>query len=216
MADGKRVYRSSLRAEQARRTRALVVDAAATCFLRSGYAGATMKEIAAEAGVALQTVFAQGGKSALLLAVVDRAVAGDDDDRPVLERDPLRELLEIRDRAPKLALLRDLTLAWQPVAAPVLRVFRDAAATDPEVAAAWTEYEDRRYRDLTRLVASFAHLLRDGLRVERATDVLWAVASTETADNLVVARGWTTEAYADWFADTVDRLLLRVENGPRG
>jgi hypothetical protein len=42
-----------------------------------------MKDIAAEAGVSVQTVFSQGGKAALLLACVDRAVVGDDEEVPL-------------------------------------------------------------------------------------------------------------------------------------
>src|SRR3954468_545429 len=99
MAEGKRVYHSPLRAEQARRTRAAVLDAAGRCFLRSGYAATTMKDVAAEAGGPAQTVFGQGGKASLLLACVDRAVVGDDDDVPFRQRDLFVRVVETPDRA---------------------------------------------------------------------------------------------------------------------
>src|SRR5919199_1109952 len=98
---GKRVYNSPLRAEQAQRTRAAVLDAAARCFLDKGYAATTMKDIAETAGVSAQTVFAQGSKSALLLACVDRAVVGDDAAVPLAQREQFLRLVDSPDLADK-------------------------------------------------------------------------------------------------------------------
>jgi AcrR family transcriptional regulator len=208
VVDTKRPYRSVLRAEQASRTRGIVIAAAAACFLRDGYAATTMKGIAAEAGVSLQTVFAQGSKASLLLAVVDRGVAGDDGDEAVVDREPIRAFLAAREKSEKLAATRELVLRFLPPSEAPLRVFRDAAAVDPELAAAWAEYERRRYSDSLVLVGSMAHLLRAGLTVEKATDVYWAVLTTETARNLRHVRGWSLDEYADWVVDTIERLLL--------
>jgi AcrR family transcriptional regulator len=203
-----RSYRSTLRAEQARRTRGIVIDAAEVCFLAHGYAATTMKEIAAEAGVSLQTVFAQGSKAALLLAVVDRGVAGDDADEAILQREPIRAFMEARDKAELLAALRVLVLRFLPPSEAPLRVFKDAAGGDPELAAAWAEYERRRYTDALAMIGSMAHLLRDDLTVEQATDIYWATLTVETARNFRAVRGWSIDRYADWLVDAVDRLLL--------
>src|SRR5919205_3682589 len=108
MSNRKRVYNSPLRAEQAQRTRAAVLDAAGRCFLDKGYAATTMKDVAAQAGVSVQTVFGQGSKAALLLACVDRAVVGDDEEVPLARREPFVRLLDSPDRAEKLAALGDL------------------------------------------------------------------------------------------------------------
>ena len=75
------------RAERARRTRRRIVDAATALFLERGYAGATMRAIAAAAGVALPTVeLGFGTKATLLKAAIDVAIAGDDEPVPVLDR----------------------------------------------------------------------------------------------------------------------------------
>src|SRR5918997_4719993 len=103
MTAGKRAYRSPLRAEQARRTRGVVLDAAGRCFLDRGYAATTMKDVAAAAGVSVQTVFGQGSKAALLLGCVDRAVVGDDESTPLAAREPFVRFLEAPDLAGKLA-----------------------------------------------------------------------------------------------------------------
>src|SRR3954471_13373825 len=107
MSDRKRVYNSPLRAEQAQRTRTAVLDAAGRCFLRAGYAATTMKDVAAEAGVSVQTVFGQGSKASLLLACVDRAVVGDDEEVPFRQRDLFVRVVDGPDRAGKLAAARE-------------------------------------------------------------------------------------------------------------
>src|SRR3954470_10554043 len=119
MTEGKRVYRSALRAEQAHRTRAAVLDAATRCFLEKGYAATTMKDVAARAGVSVQTVFGQGTKAALLLACVDRAVVGDDEESPLAQRELFVRPIEARDRAGKLAALRDLAAHFIPRSVPM-------------------------------------------------------------------------------------------------
>lgn len=54
------------------RTRAAVMDAARTLFLRQGYAGTTMEEIAAEAGLTKRTVYNNyGDKDALFVQIVE-------------------------------------------------------------------------------------------------------------------------------------------------
>jgi TetR/AcrR family transcriptional regulator, mexJK operon transcriptional repressor len=58
------------------RTRAAVVDAARTLFLRKGYAGTTMEDIAAAAGLTKRTVYNNyGGKDALFTQIVADVIA---------------------------------------------------------------------------------------------------------------------------------------------
>jgi AcrR family transcriptional regulator len=208
VTSGKRVYRSPLRAEQAQRTRAAVLDGAGRCFLRDGYAATTMKDVAAEAGVSVQTVFGQGGKAALLLACVDRAVVGDDEEVPFRQRDLFQRVLEAPERSDKLDAAREMARTYVPMTIPMIRVFADAAAGDAEIAQAWAEYERRRLQDGRVLVGAFAPWLRAGLDVDRATEIFWGVFSHAPVVNLVHHRGWTVEEYADFLVDAVDRLLL--------
>ncbi len=209
MSEGKRVYRSDLRQEQARRTRAQVLDAATRCFVERGYAATTMRDVAAAAGVSVPTVFAQGGKAALLLACVDRALVGTDEDRAVRELGPFAELLAAPDRAGRLAALRRLAREAAPGSRPMQDVFADAAAADPDVRASYEEYERRRRADTEAVLGVFASDLRADLDRETATDVAWSVFSPSTQSRLMVGCGWPVERYADWVADAFARLLLR-------
>src|SRR5271163_4337566 len=80
-------YRSLLRTEQAAATRRLVLDAATRLFVERGYAATSIDAIAEAAGVGRSTVFAAaGGKSWLLKTAYDRAIVGDDEPVPLLQR----------------------------------------------------------------------------------------------------------------------------------
>ena len=54
----KRRYDATRRREQARENHRRIVDAATGLFAARGYAGTSMTEVAAAAGVAVQTVYA--------------------------------------------------------------------------------------------------------------------------------------------------------------
>src|SRR5579871_428330 len=58
-----RTYRSPLREKATRRTREAVVEGAGEVFVEVGYAGATIEQIAARAGVSRPTVFGVGSKA---------------------------------------------------------------------------------------------------------------------------------------------------------
>jgi AcrR family transcriptional regulator len=206
--EGKRVYNSPLRAEQAQRTRAAVLDAATRCFLDNGYAATTMKDVAAEAGVSVQTVFGQGSKASLLLACVDRAVVGDDEQAPLAQRELFVRLVEAPDRTGKLSALRELVLRYVPRTVPMIQAFAAAAAGDGEIAEAWAEYERRRFADQRVMIGSFEPWLRRGLDADRAAEISWGLFTHEPVGNLMGVRGWSLEEYADFLVDAVDRLLL--------
>ncbi len=125
-----------------------------------------MKDIAAEAGVSVESVYARGSKASLLLACVDRALAGDDADVPLIERDDLRALLNASTVEERLATIRAAAAARLPALAPVHDAFRGAAATDPKLA-----------EDCTRIMAGFAGHLRPGLSIAAATDIFWMLVA---------------------------------------
>src|SRR5215470_10462036 len=83
----KRTYNSARRREQAAATRRQILEAAQRLFLKQGYAATTMAAIAAEAGVALKTVYlAFETKNGLLRALWHVTLRGDDGDVPVAEQ----------------------------------------------------------------------------------------------------------------------------------
>src|SRR3954471_10829461 len=93
-----RRYNSPRRREQAAATRREILEAAQRLFERDGYAATTMAAIAAEAGVALKTVYlAFESKSGGLRALWNMLLRGDTGDAPVSERAWYREVLDEPD-----------------------------------------------------------------------------------------------------------------------
>ena len=93
----RRVYRSTLRAEQAGETRRRLLTAAGSCFAERGYAGTSLKAIAQRAGVSVETVQLNGPKSELLLAAYEQLFIGEEGRRSLLERESVQPLLEMTD-----------------------------------------------------------------------------------------------------------------------
>src|SRR5262245_63012075 len=86
------------RAEQVRATRQKVLGAARDLFLRRGYHGTTVEAIAKRARVSPQTVYnVIGGKAAVLKAVYDVALAGDDEPVPMGRRPAYADLAAAPD-----------------------------------------------------------------------------------------------------------------------
>src|ERR1051325_9451967 len=70
----KRTYNSADRKRRAEHTRERILDAARTLIARKGFAEATFESIAAQAGVAVPTVYAAfGSKSGIMQALISRA-----------------------------------------------------------------------------------------------------------------------------------------------
>ena len=67
MSSPSRRYRSTRREEQTAQTRRDIIAAAGVLFRERGYAGTSMPEIAAEAGVAVETIYRAFGSKAGLL-----------------------------------------------------------------------------------------------------------------------------------------------------
>src|SRR5947209_9201802 len=73
----RRRYESALRREQSSLTRGRIVEAATRLFTSDGYAAVGVGRIAAEAGVAVDTLYALvGRKPTLLREVVEVAISG--------------------------------------------------------------------------------------------------------------------------------------------
>ncbi len=215
MADGvktTRRYDSPRRREQAAATRAAILEAAQRLFERQGYAATTMAGIAAEAGVALKTVYlAFETKSGVLRALWHLLLRGDEADVPIGERDWYREVVAEPDPERKLRLGAHNARLVKERAAAIMDVIRQGAPADPDIETLWDRIQTDFY-DNQRVIVESLHkkkALRPGLDVTGATDILWTLNHPDLWQLLVVQRGWTPERYEKWFADTVTDQLLK-------
>lgn len=209
---GGRRYHSPRRAQQAATTRREIVRAAQRLFELQGYASTTMAAIAADADVALKTVYlAFDTKARLLRAVWDLALKGDDLDAPVAERPWYLTVLEEPDPERKLRALAAASCAVKGRIAAVLRVIRDAAPSDDEIGALWALIQSDFHANQGAIIATLdtAGALAPGLDTARATDILWTLNHPDVWLLLVGERGWTPEQFETWLGDTAIDQLLR-------
>ncbi|MGK5681806.1 TetR/AcrR family transcriptional regulator [Actinoplanes sp. URMC 104] len=204
-----RRYSSEVRAEQRRATRQRVLDAARALLLHRGYHGATIEAIAHRAGVSVQTVYnTVGGKAAVLKAVYDTLLAGDDEPIPIMQRPTVRAMHAATDPRTFLALYARLGRELYGRAAPLLPVVLDQG--DPEVRAFVTTIETERATG-NAAIAELLHDrfgLRPGVTVADAADILWTLTAPELVLRLVQHRGWSLGRYESWLADTMAHALL--------
>ena len=208
----KRRYDSPRRREQAAATRREILEGAQRLFERQGYAATTMAAIAAEAGVALKTVYvAFENKSGLLRALWHLVLRGDEADVPVADRPWYREVVEEPDPERQLRLNARNARAVKERGAALMRVIRDAAPADPDIAALWDRIQSDFYDNQRVIVKALASkkALGRGLDVTRAADILWTLNHPDTWQLLVRERGWTPEQWEQWFGDTAVSQLLR-------
>jgi AcrR family transcriptional regulator len=209
----RRAYRSTKRAEQVALTRREIIASAGVQFREHGYSGMSMPAIAAQAGVAVETIYrAFGSKAGLFTAVVDAAVAGGTSraEVPVIERPNIRAIVEEPDPRRQVERYAATQPGIHRRAGPLLRVLRDAAPSDPELDALWRSIEDSRRSGQAGFVAMLSGrgALRDGLTVEDGRDGLWTLTSLAVFDMLVGTCGWTVERYERWLADRLIDLLI--------
>jgi AcrR family transcriptional regulator len=207
----KRSYNSPRRRKQAEETRRGILEAAQRLFEHQGYAATTMAAIAAEAGVALKTVYlAFETKSGLLRALWHLLLRGDQVDVPVAEREWYRETLEEPDPERQLQLNARNSRAGKERVAGVGEAIRAAAPTDPEIAALWDRIESNYYENQGVIVESLAakHALAPGLDVKTATDILWTINHPAVWQLLVLQQGWSPERYEEWCLRTTCAQLL--------
>lgn len=196
------------RTARARATRARIIRAAADLFTESGYSTTSIGAVAAAAGVGVQTVYYTfGTKRAVLTAVLDQAVAGDDEPVPTLERTWARTALTTPDPAAQIRMMVEGAGRIHLRTARLLDVVRSAAATDKDLGEVWAANIEQRlavHRSFMRALSTTT-TLPDGMTVDTAADVCLALLSPETYHLLVRVRGWPHE---DWTAWTV-RCLVR-------
>lgn len=209
----KRRYHSEKRQAQASRTRVKIIEAAHRVFLGHGYIRATIPAIAAEAGVAVETVYRSAtGKAGLLEAAVQAALAGGVEraDVPVEQRPAIRRVIEETDARRQLAAYAATQPGVWGRVGPLLRVLDAAATTDGNLAALREQHARQRLDGLRRFAALLAERgsLRPGLSADRAADILWTVCAQANYESLVTSRGWTPEEYHDWLTDTLVHALL--------
>jgi AcrR family transcriptional regulator len=206
------------RRERAQATRRRILRAAHELFCDRGYTGTRMTDVAAAAGVAVQTVyFTFHTKAELLQACYERGVLGEDDPLPP-PRQPWWAEMMAATSAPET--IRQFVAGNASIAARVA-VLDDvvrSAAHEPDAVAVRARTEQLRregYRDVVRHIAE-RFGLRDGVDVDTATDIALTLAGPAVYRTLMVDYRWPPDKYVDWISRTLAQALLPAAPAERG
>ena len=206
----KRAYRSPTRARQRADTRARVIVAAEECFVDRGYSTTTIVAIAEAADVSAETVYAIfGNKRGLLQAVIEAAVAGNAEGGELFHDDLLARMRAEPDQRRRFALITETTRGLLARTAAIDAVAREAAASDPEIAAMQREHDRKTLRDVRRLVGLLAEAGPLRMSEADAADRMWALAQhSDFYHSLTTSRRWSHGRAFDAVGDTLARMLF--------
>ena len=196
----------TLRAERARVTRERIAAAARQLFRRHGYAATTLTDIAAEAGVAVQTVYAVYGSKAGILGGLRESVMNQPEAEALYG-----QAMASRSAERSLALFaRSIRVRFEH-SGDVVVILRDASTADPAIRDGVAATLQRRRGGLLQLAERLAPSLRPGLDVPAAAAILDALTLPEVREELVGVQGWTNDAYEAWLAGVLRRELLTAD-----
>ena len=191
-------------------TRQDIVRAAGRLMLQHGYVKTSIGSIAAEAGVAVQTIYnSVGSKAELLAAVLERAAnaSGSSQSVAVAMRQRITAAHAatdiIRALADGCALMNERTAGIQ-------QIVTEASAVDADVAAFDRRRETGRLHDFVQDVAALRarRSLRVGLGDHEAAATIWALTHPRGYRTLVRDVGWPPDTYRDWLEKTLRGALL--------
>jgi TetR/AcrR family transcriptional regulator of autoinduction and epiphytic fitness len=186
----------------------VILDAAAKLFVEPGYAATPLTAVAAEAGVAVQTVYAVfGNKRQLLSDLVDVTLAGDDEQVALPDRPFVAEIRSATGLRAKLARFARHLTETHARQAEVMLALAGAATADADAAAIWRKNLEERRRGMLMFAADLEVTGEVRLTRDDAADVLWLAQDIRNYDWLVRQRGWPTERFADWYVDSVSAAL---------
>lgn len=205
----RRRYDSARRQDQARQTREAILDVARRRFLDDGFTATTIAAIAGEVGVSVDTIYKTfGGKPGLVRGIFERGLAG----AGPVHAETRSDALQTTEPDP-LVIMRGLgRLAAEvaPRVAPMMLLVRDAAVTDPEMAALRTELDHQRLERMRHNAGNLvaAGHLRDDLTVDEAAELMWTYSAPELYELLIIRRGWTLDRFAQFVGDALAAALL--------
>lgn len=184
-----------------------MLEAATAEFLARGFAGTTMRAVAAGAGVSVATVeLLFGTKVALLKAAIDVAIAGDDEPVAMLDRAWADAARRATTPAEVLEPAAEVLTAAQQRSSGLVTVVFEAARADPVLAELAGQLTAQRRGTAQWLVDAVARTAP--VRGDDPVETIWVLMEPAVFDRLVHRLGWTPDRYRAWFARSAARLLV--------
>jgi AcrR family transcriptional regulator len=178
-----------------------ILDVALALITKRRGADVSMAKIAKAARVSRQAMYLHfADRADLMLALVRHA-----DEKRGLEN----EIRKIAAAPTGVAAMREmvaLQARMNPGVWAIARALDAVRRTDAAAEQGWQDRLKHRHSGCTQVVQRMHRegSLKSGISQEAAADLLWNITSLRTWEDLVLARGWTAEEYAE----RVTRLLL--------
>ena len=201
----KRLYTSPVRQRQAGDTRRRIVEATRHLLESEGYAGMTIEAIARRAEVSAQSVYGIfKSKTGILVELLDQAAFGAD------YEDSVRQAMSTTDPESRLRLAARIARQIHDAQSITFDLLRGAGVVAPELAKLEQQREGVRYERQETMINLLrdAERLRPGLDHGTARDIFWMFTGRDVYRMLVRERGWPSQKYQDWLADTLVHSLL--------
>jgi AcrR family transcriptional regulator len=192
------------RQRQAEATKREVARVARALFAEQGYVATTISAISAEADIPAQTIYSAFGSKAKILDKITELWMTESRTTSLAAA-----YLQEPDPARQLRMLAELNRRQMEVGYDVVAIYREAAASDPQMAETMRNVLAAREREIRKLIKAVRPQLRPDLTVDAALDLTLALTLPELFGLLVHERGWDPPRYEKWLGDTLVSQLLR-------
>lgn len=205
----KRSYQSETRQTQAEQTKARILDAAKLLFQAKGFEDVKIEEIAKTANVSAPTVYALfQSKRGILRTLMDEALS------PEQHATLVEQVGQEKSPKERLAITAKIARQLYDAERAQMDIFESASLLAHEFKELEQERERCRYERLRGGITRIAqeNALAKGLSELKAHDIFWALTGRDMYRLFVLERGWTSDAYEKWLAQTLSKILLEDES----
>jgi len=208
-----RRYRSTVRAEQADRTRRRLIEAAKHLFIEQGFARTTLAAVAQTAEVSAETIYSTfGSKRALLEAVINATIMGPEVPVPLEQQSAWESIGKQPTARERLRGYVAFSCRVLARTSPVHSIIRGAGDSEPFAVELRARLLRERLASNTKRLDQFiGSELRSGLALDQAAERYCALSSPEMHHLLTAELGWSAEAHESWLAALAEKELLGRE-----
>lgn len=196
--------KNEVREQRAEVTRRAILHAARRLFAERSYSHTGIRDIASEAGVAVQTIYAAfGSKPGIVVGLVDVL------DREAGVREIAEQAMASEDPSEVLELLARMQRQIRDRCGDIVQIQLLAVRAEPHVPEL-REGLRRHAEGSQRTVQLVDRLggLRPGLSREEAVAACHTLMSPDASFDLVERWGWTWDQYEEWLASALKWALL--------
>ena len=193
------------RERQANETRRLIVESARRLFAAQGYGATSITQIAAEAGVAVPTIYTSVGTKLRLLELLNEQI---NDDAGVADLVPM--LLSSRDPVELIGLQVTLCRRLNERAGDLIATLRSAATVEPDMATPFAAgmHRHREGMHATARILGTLGALRADITVDDAAALLDVTLTPDAWTALTRDHGLSWDAAEALLSRSVAHLLL--------